>query len=109
MNHAFPHQKLRVWHEAKALVQMVAAKRIGDCELRDQATRAVKSVVLNIAEGAALDGGAARKHFTSARASAAEVVAAYEIAAMLNARFDAADIEAKASLVSAMLYGLITR
>ena len=78
------HHRLRVWHLALELVKLTKASPIGDAELRDHGSRAAKSVALNIAEGAALDGAAQRRHFGIARASVVEAVAAYEIAAAID-------------------------
>ena len=54
--------------------------------LRDQAVRASRSVVLNIAEGAARGGAAAKNHFRIARGSAAETCAALDLATVADAR-----------------------
>ena len=63
------HHRLHVWHYSIQLVRLVKAHPIGDRELRDQAERACRSTALNIAEAAALDGAAKRRHFKIARAS----------------------------------------
>jgi len=52
------HHRLHVWHYSIQLVRLVKAAPIGDRELRDQAERACRSVALNTAEGAALEGAA---------------------------------------------------
>lgn len=75
-----PHQKLRIYRTAKALRRLVLEHELGDADLRRQARRAVDSVVLNIAEGAAQLGNAKKRHYRIAYASAAEVAAAYDAA-----------------------------
>jgi four helix bundle protein len=54
--HQLAHHSLLVWHRATELVRLVAERPINDRELRNQAARAAKSVALNIAEGAGLEG-----------------------------------------------------
>jgi len=51
MAETFPFQRLDVYVAARELAALVHTARIADAELRDQATRASKSVVLNLAEG----------------------------------------------------------
>ncbi|MEM6993558.1 MAG: four helix bundle protein [Myxococcota bacterium] len=76
-----PHHRLAIYGVARKLLRLVGKRPIGNADLRRQALRAAQSVVLNIAEGAAYDGAAEKRHFRIARASAVEVAAAYEIAA----------------------------
>ena len=60
--------------------------RIGDSELRDQATRAAKSTFLRLAEGLPNDGvGMRRKYFIEANNSLHEVVAAVDLASAIGA------------------------
>ena len=73
---SFPHHRLRVWNYSVELVRLVKQNALGDAELRDQSSRAAKSVALNIAEAAGLEGAAKKRHFRIARASFVEVVAA---------------------------------
>jgi four helix bundle protein len=83
---AFPFQKLEVYVQARELAVGVHRAGIGDAELRDQATRAAKSVFLNISEGlpdAQL--GVRRRHFTIARNSLCEVAAALDLAVAIGA------------------------
>src|SRR5262245_48827183 len=81
-----PHQRLRVWHAAVELLGVVQAEPPGDAELRDQATRAAKSVCLGIAEAAALEGAMRGRHLRISRASAVEVAAAYQLAETIGDR-----------------------
>ena len=101
------HHRLRVWHRAVELVMLIHAHPIGDAELRDQANRAARSTALNIAEGAAVRGAAKRRHFVIARGSVVEVAAAYELAAALGESLPQHQVEELASMLSAMLTGLI--
>ena len=73
------HHRLRVWDKARQFVRLVSKNPIGDAELRNQASRAVKSVGCNIAEGAALEGASRKKHYKIAKGSAVEAVAAYDL------------------------------
>ncbi len=106
----FPFQKLEVYVQSRELAAAVHRAGIGDTELhsaptalrrrprtpssswtpstpvRDQATRAAKSVFLNLAEGlpdAQL--GVRRRHFAIARNSLCEVAAAVDLAAAIGA------------------------
>ena len=57
-------QKLGFYQVAKAIAVRVHEARIGDVELRDQATRAAKSTFLRLAEGLPNEGaGMRRKYF----------------------------------------------
>jgi four helix bundle protein len=47
-----PHHRLIAYAVAKELLVAVVNAQIRDAELKDQATRAAKSAVLNVAEGA---------------------------------------------------------
>jgi len=87
------HHRLRAWHRAVELVQLVHAAPIGDAELREQASRAARSCALNIAEGAALRGAAKRRHFVIAQGSVVETVAAYELAAAIGERVPVARVQ----------------
>ena len=63
----FPFQSLDVYVAARELAALVHAARIADAELRDQATRASKSVFLDLCEGLPSDSGPMRrKHFALA-------------------------------------------
>ena len=101
------HHRLQVWHYSIELVRLVKAAPIGDRELRDQAERACRSTALNIAEGAALEGAAKRRHFKIARASGVETVAAYELAGALGEPVPVAEVTRLEIIVVSMLCGLI--
>ena len=75
-----PHHRLRIYWTARELRRLVRLHEIGDADLRRQANRAMDSVVLNIAEGAAQLGNAKKRHYRIAYASVAEVAAAYDAA-----------------------------
>jgi four helix bundle protein len=81
MRHRLSHHNLRVYDFARHLASIAHRYPPRDTELRNQARRAAISVVLNIAEGAGLDGRASKRHFQIAKGSALETVAAYELAA----------------------------
>ncbi len=82
----FPFQTLDVYVAAKELARRVHLAKIGDAELRDQATRASKSAFLCLAEGLPNDGmGLRRKYFTEANNSLHEAVAAVDLAAAIGA------------------------
>jgi four helix bundle protein len=102
-----PHQSLRVWHRAVKLVQICCAQPPDDAELRNQATRAAKSVALNIAEGAPLAGPSRRRFFQIARASLVEVAAAYELAAEIGEEVPTAAIDEEVDAIYAMLSRLM--
>ncbi len=103
------HHSLHVWHHALKLTCLVGQQRIDNAQLRDQATRAVTSVGLNISEAAGRDGKTRVNHFRIARGSVVEVAAAYELAVALGEPHDLTAITEQASRISAMLFGLIRR
>ena len=75
----FPFQKLDVHQASRELALLVQQAQVGDAELRDQATRAAKSVFLNVAEGLPERSAALRRrHFSIARNSLGELAAALE-------------------------------
>ncbi len=74
------HHRLGVYQYARRLATLVHREPPRNRELRSQAQRAAISTALNVAEGAALNGCAKKRHDGIARSSALEVVAAYEIA-----------------------------
>jgi four helix bundle protein len=83
---AFPFQRLDVYVAARELASVVHLSRIGDAELRDQASRASKSVVLNLAEGLGSESpGVRRRHFAIAAGSVFEVAAAVDLALAVGA------------------------
>ena len=106
----FPFQQLDIYRAARELAVLVQQAALRDSELRDHATRAAKSVFLNIAEGLPDRGsGVRRRHFTIARNSLGELVAALDLATALRA-VDPAKAKqalALACRVRPMLYGLM--
>jgi four helix bundle protein len=83
---ALPFQSLDVYVAARELAALVHRARISDPELRDQATRAAKSVFLNLCEGLPSDSGPMRrKHFALANGSLHEVVGAVDLAYAIGA------------------------
>ena len=103
------YRRLTVWTRAVELVGVVAKKPLGDAELRSQAKRAATSVGLNIAEGAGHRGAMRAKHFRVARASAAEVAAAYDLAEALGELAPAEQVADLANQLAAMLTALIRK
>ena len=86
MTSSIKMQKLDCYQVAKAIAVRVHEARIGDTELRDQATRAAKSTFLRLAEGLPNEGaGMRRKYFVEANNSLHEVVAAVDLAAAIGA------------------------
>jgi len=86
MTHSIRMQSLDCYQVAKAIAVRVHEARIGDSELRDQATRAAKSTFLRLAEGLPNDGvGMRRKYFIEANNSLHEVVAAVDLASAIGA------------------------
>ncbi len=97
----FDHERLDAYSLALDVARAVAAARFprGDADLRDQAVRASRSVVLNIAEGCARGGAAGKNHFRIARGSAAETCAALDLATVA----DAGAMQDKLRRIGAML------
>ena len=85
-NSFLPFQQLHIYQAARELAALVHSARISDPELRDQATRASKSVFLNICEGLPSDApGVRRRHFSIANGSLHEVVGALDLASAIGA------------------------
>jgi four helix bundle protein len=81
-----PFQRLDAYKVAKELARRVHEARIGDSELRDQATRASKSAFLGLCEGLPSDAsGIRRRHFDIANNSLHEVVGAVDLAETIGA------------------------
>jgi four helix bundle protein len=81
-----PFQSLDVYVAARELAAVVHEARVSDAELRDQATRAAKSVFLNLCEGLPSDSGPMRrKHFALANGSLHELVGALDLACAIGA------------------------
>ena len=106
----FPFQKLEVYIQARELAAAVHRANIGDAELRDQATRAAKSVFLNISEGLPdTQLGVRRRHFGIARNSLCEVAAAVDLAAAVAALSVgvAGELVGRMQRVATLLAGLL--
>jgi len=101
------HHRLRVWHTALSLVELVHRQPLGHAELRDQAQRASISSALNLAEGAAHDGAAKKRHYRLARGSAIEVVAAYELGAAIGEKVPVDAVMALGGEIAAVLTKLV--
>ncbi|HET9596089.1 MAG TPA: four helix bundle protein [Anaeromyxobacteraceae bacterium] len=83
---SFTFQRLDVYVAARELAALVHLARLSDPELRDQASRASKSVVLNLAEGLGSESpGVKRRHFAMAAGSVQEVAAAVDLAVAIGA------------------------
>jgi four helix bundle protein len=81
-----PFQRLDSYVAARELARRVHAAKVRDAELRDQATRAAKSVFLNLCEGLPHEGVAMRrKYFATALGSLHETVGAIDLAAAIGA------------------------
>ena len=81
-----PFQRLDCYQVALSLARLVHAARIGDAELRDQATRAAKSAFLNLCEGLPSDQpGVRRRYFRQADGSVHEVAGALDLAGAIGA------------------------
>lgn len=82
----FRFQSLDVYVAARELAAVVHAAHIADAELRDQATRAAKSVFLDLCEGLPSDSGPMRrKHFALANGSLHELVGAVDLSGAIGA------------------------
>jgi four helix bundle protein len=85
-DHLLPFQRLNAYKVAKELARRVHEARIGDTELRDQATRAAKSAFLGLCEGLPSDAtGIRRRHFDIANNSLHELVGAVDLAEAIGA------------------------
>ena len=84
-NEMLGYQKMHVYQAARELVIVVVTAKIEDRELRDQATRAAKSVLLRLAEGLPHRSQAMRrKYFGESNGSVYEVAAAVDVAGLLG-------------------------
>ena len=83
---AFAFMRLDIYQVCRQLTVQVSRMNIADAELRDQATRAVKSVLLNLAEGLPLEhsAGVRRRYFKNALGSLYELVAAVDVSEALG-------------------------
>ena len=85
-NELFAFQQLDIYIAARELAAVVHRAGIADAELRDQATRASKSVFLGICEGLPNEQvGMRRKYFTQANNSLHETVGAVDLACAIGA------------------------
>jgi len=85
-NDLLAFQRLDIYQVSKELARMVHAAQIRDSELRDQATRAAKSVFLGVGEGLPSDSsGIRRRHFEIANNSLHEVAGAIDLAEAIGA------------------------
>ncbi len=102
-----PHHRLVAYHVAVELLLAVKAAGIRDAKLRDEALRAAKSAVLNVAEGAGRFTRADKaRAFTIARGEGLEAFAALETAALVG---DAeAEHVARCLPIAQRLYALLT-
>ncbi|MHB1847027.1 MAG: four helix bundle protein [Deltaproteobacteria bacterium] len=108
----FHFQQLDCHQVAREIAARVHGAKIGDCELRDQAMRAAKSAFLNLAERLpAEQPGTRRRHFAIANGSLHELVAAIDLASVLEAitPSDAREIQALALRLKRMLRALALR
>jgi four helix bundle protein len=81
-----PFQRLDSYVVARELACRIHAAKIRDAEMRDQATRAAKSVFLNLCEGLPHAGVAMRrKYFATSLGSLHEAVGAVDLAAAIGA------------------------
>jgi four helix bundle protein len=110
MNDTLRFQRLDVYQAAKALAKGTHDARIRDAELRDQATRAAKSVFLGLCEGLPSDAaGVRRRHFDIANNSLHELVGAVDLADAIGAvdPGTATELLALAARVKRMVRGLM--
>ena len=85
-NDLLAFQRLDVYQVSKELARMVHAAPIRDSELRDQATRAAKTVFLGVCEGLPSDAsGLRRRPFEIANNSLHEVAGAIDLAQAIGA------------------------
>ncbi len=87
MRHPLAHENLDAYRLARDVARWVRATDFarGDADLKDQALRASRSCVLNLAEGCSSLGGNRRKHFRIAMGSAAECCAALDLVVLPGA------------------------
>jgi four helix bundle protein len=105
-----PFQRLDAYVVAKEIAERVHRAKIGDRELRDQATRAAKSTFLRLSEGLPNEGAAMRrKYFTEANNSLHELLGAMELAGAIGVvRMDEAFVVQRLGVrLKRMLRGLL--
>ena len=98
------HEKLDVYKLAVTVARTVAGYRFkrGDADLRDQAVRASRSIVLNIAEGCSRGGKAGQNHYRIALGSSAETCAVLDLVDFPDGRQTQDDLRR----IGSMLYRL---
>ena len=107
---SLPFMRLDAYVVARSLVRLVCSASIADAELRDQATRAAKSALLNLAEGLPSDlPGTRRRYFRSADGSVHEVAAALDVSVAVGALDESVAQEgiALAARARALIRGLL--
>jgi four helix bundle protein len=103
-------QRLDSYVAARELARRVHVAKIRDAELRDQVTRAAKSVFLNLCEGLPHEGAAMRrKYFASALGSLHEAVGGVDLAAAIGAvdQQEAVAVQALGERLRRMLLALM--
>jgi four helix bundle protein len=104
-----PHHRLVAYQIAVELLLAIKAANIRDAKLRDEALRAAKSAVLNVAEGTGRFTRARTRRaraFTIARGEGLEAFAALETAALMGDA-EAADVQ-RCLPIAQRLYALLT-
>ena len=110
MSDLLPFQKLDVYVVAKALACRVHGAKIGDAELRDQATRAAKSTFLHLCEGLPNESTPMRRrYFVGANNSLHEALGAMDLAVALGVARpeDGVVVQALGVRLKRMLRGLL--
>jgi len=105
----FEFQKLDAYRVAREIAVRLHEARIGDAELRDQATRAAKSAFLGLCEGLPNEQpGLRRRYFTQSRNSLCELAGALDLSAAIGAMAltDAEEVLALALRLKKMLRAL---
>jgi four helix bundle protein len=104
----FHFQKLDAYGVARDVAVIVHRLGIRDLELRDQATRAAKSVFLNLSEGLpSKQSGVRRRHFAIALGSLGELCAALDLALAIGAVDASADLDAALTRLAPLVGGLL--
>lgn len=102
-----PHHRLVAYQVAVELLLGIKAAGIRDAKLRDEALRAAKSAVLNIAKGAGRVSRADKSRaFTIARGEGLEAFAALETAGLIGDA-ESADVQ-RCLPIAQRLYALLT-
>ena len=110
-NEGFQFQRLDAYKVAREIAVRVHEARIGDAELRDQATRAAKSAFLGLCEGLPNEmPGLRRRYFTQSRNSVCELAGAIDLSAAIGAMngAEAQRVLGLALRLKRMLHALLT-